>query len=226
MSVIVRSLRKVYGHRVLFDRLSFDIASGEVLALTGASGTGKSTLLNCLGLLEAPSSGRIMVAGRSVSDLGSRAARLVRRDVLGYLFQNYALVENADVNFNVQLADGGVRRRVQRADVDSALERVGLSGRGRDPIHQMSGGEQQRVALARLIVRRPAVILADEPTGALDTVNADMVIATLHELASDGATVVVATHDESVSRSCNRILDLDAVRNALTVPAPPSLARR
>lgn len=202
--ISVSDLAKAYDRRVLFENMTFRVMPGEMTALTGPSGSGKSTLLNCLGLLEPVTAGSIRIAGQEVTSLGPRAKRIFRRDALGYLFQNYALIENASIAFNLEIAVGarGATLRPGAMNVGEALERVGLSGREREPVYRLSGGEQQRVALARLLVRSPRVVLADEPTGALDDSNAEMVLASLRELAERGAAVVVATHSSKVVAAC------------------------
>lgn len=151
-----------------------------------------------------------MVDGVDVTRLGPGGARRFRRDSLGYLFQGYALVENATARANLEIAVGG-RRRVPRAVLEAALERVGLGGRGEDPVYLLSGGEQQRVALARLLVRRPRLVLADEPTGSLDAENGRMVVDSLREMATDGCAVVVATHDAEVAAACSSVVALAPV---------------
>lgn len=200
--VVAKDVTKAFGERVLFADRSFAVDPGRMLALTGPSGSGKSTLLNCLGLLEDVTSGVIEVDGQEVTALGAGASRRFRRDKLGYLFQNYALVENATVRFNLDVARVRGRRGAAGMANDEALDRVGLGGRGDEPVFRLSGGEQQRVALARLFVKAPTLILADEPTGALDQDNADMVLDSLRAFAETGAAVVVATHSRHVVRAC------------------------
>lgn len=207
--LVVDRLVKSFGPRTLWHGLSFTAAAGDLVAVTGASGSGKSTLLNCLGLLEPVTSGRIEIAGRDVTHLRGGAARRLRRDTLGYLFQSYALVENASALANLEIAVGG-RRRASRAVLEDALAHVGLGGRGGEPVYRLSGGEQQRVALARLVARRPRVVLADEPTGSLDAANGRMVVESLRELAAGGCAVVVATHDPQVAAACTAVVALDA----------------
>ncbi|MBQ1080446.1 MULTISPECIES: ABC transporter ATP-binding protein [unclassified Nocardiopsis] len=209
------NLGKAFGRRVLWEGVNLDIRPGETLALVGPSGSGKTTLLNCLGLLEAPDSGEILFYGRSVTRLGPGRRRRFRRDHLGYLFQNYALIENATVRQNLDV----VRR--DRARQAEALDRVGLAGRDREPVHHLSGGEQQRVALARLLVKRPRLVLADEPTGALDQDNGAMVIDTLAEMAEEGCSVVIATHDSSVRDSCDAVFDVGEASECRPVAAEP-----
>ncbi|MCM6762966.1 ATP-binding cassette domain-containing protein [Rathayibacter sp. ZW T2_19] len=200
------ALTKGFARRRLWTGVDVSVPSGGSLALTGASGSGKSTLLNCLGLLDAPDSGSIEVDGEELTRLRAGGRRRFRRHRLGYLFQNYALVDTATVEQNLALALGERRGRAGR--FEGALDRVGLGGRSRERVSRLSGGEQQRVALARLLVKSPTVVLADEPTGALDAGNSAMVLDVLAELAGHGASVVVATHDEAVAAWCDDRLHL------------------
>lgn len=206
----INDATKAFGTRTLWSGLSCTVAAGEMMALIGPSGSGKSTLLNCIGLLERLDHGRIVVDGQEITRLRAGARRRFRRDILGYLFQSYALIENATINDNLDVAVGAGRLtgRRNRADYAAALERVGLTGRGADMVYQLSGGEQQRVALARILIRRPGVILADEPTGALDHGNATMVIDLLRELSEGGCAVVIATHNKEVEARCDTTLDV------------------
>lgn len=202
------NLTKRYGDHVLWQNLTRDIPSGTMTAIVGPSGSGKSTLLNCIGLLDRPDEGTITLDDRPLSGLGQRRRRLYRRNTLGYLFQNYALIPDATVRENVVVAIPGQRTPERSQRIAEALEQVGLSGREAEPTHHFSGGEQQRLALARLIAKRPALILADEPTGALDHGNAAVVIRTLRTLADDGATVLIATHNDDVRDACDERIDL------------------
>ncbi|WP_406292975.1 ATP-binding cassette domain-containing protein [Embleya sp. NBC_00888] len=202
-------LSKSFGPRTLWQDLTFTIETKRLLALTGPSGSGKSTLLNCLGLLDTPTVGTIRHNGQDITRLSHRKARLYRRDTLGYLFQSYALIDNATIADNLSLAAKPSRSlRASRPTLDQALEQVGLAGRGDDIVHRLSGGEQQRVALARLIVKQPALVLADEPTGALDPDNTRTVIAILRSLADTGCAVVIATHDPTVRDLCDSVLQV------------------
>ncbi|GIH11516.1 ABC transporter ATP-binding protein [Rhizocola hellebori] len=207
-----RSLRMAYGRRVLWTGLDMSVKSGRMVALTGPSGSGKSTLLGCLGLLERPTAGEILLDGRELSGLSATGARRLRRDSLGYLFQNYALVENATIaqNLNVALKARGRRGAQGQQAMEEALEKVGLAGRQREQVSRLSGGEQQRVAVARLLVKQPRLVLADEPTGALDRFNAELVAGLLRAMADDGACVVMATHNDSVRDQCDETVPVDA----------------
>jgi putative ABC transport system ATP-binding protein len=202
----IENLSKSYGPRTLWSGLEFTVERGRLLALVGPSGSGKSTLLNCFGLLDSPSSGAIRHEGRDITGFGPAAARRYRRDVLGYLFQNYALIENATVAANLEVAMKPRRKRADAPTVAEALERVGLNGREKEQVHRLSGGEQQRVALARLIVKQPALVLADEPTGALDHDNTTLVVDILRAMSDDGCAVVIATHDDAVRDRCDTVL--------------------
>ncbi|WP_326615804.1 ATP-binding cassette domain-containing protein [Streptomyces decoyicus] len=201
----IESLSKSFGPRTLWSDVDLTIHSRQMIALTGPSGSGKSTLLNCIGLLDAPTSGVIRHQGKEITRLGPRQARLFRRDVLGYLFQDYALIDNATVTANLEVAARPRRgtRRALKAAIPEALDRVGLAGRERERVSRLSGGEQQRVALARLMVKQPSLILADEPTGALDHENASSIVKILRDLSDSGCAVVVATHDDYVRDQCD-----------------------
>ena len=191
----------------LWENLSFDVPPHSITALTGPSGSGKSTLLNCIGALEAPDSGSIQVFGTEVTKLGYRKARKYRRDYVGYLFQDYALIPDQTVYDNINLAARPNQifpSKAMLTQVAEVLEQVGLAGYERRQVCELSGGEQQRVAIARLLVRPPKVVLADEPTGALDHDNSLRVIGHLRDLADGGASVVVATHSDLVAGSADQ----------------------
>ena len=191
----------------LWENLSFDVPPHSITALTGPSGSGKSTLLNCIGALETPDSGSIQVFGTEVTKLGYRKARKYRHDYVGYLFQDYALIPDQTVYDNINLAarpDQIFPSKAMLTQVAEVLEQVGLAGYERRQVCELSGGEQQRVAIARLLVRPPKVVLADEPTGALDHDNSLRVIGHLRDLADGGASVVVATHSDLVADSADQ----------------------
>ncbi|ELP69844.1 ATP-binding cassette domain-containing protein [Streptomyces turgidiscabies] len=215
----IENLSKAFGNRTLWRDINLTVNRGEMLALVGPSGSGKSTLLNCLGLLDRPSTGSIRYEGEDITRFGRREIRRFRRDTLGYLFQHYALIENATVDENLEVA-AKPRRSSQGKEgtpAAEALARVGLAKRGKEKIHHLSGGEQQRVALARLIVQRPGLVLADEPTGALDDANTTMVVDILREMSEAGCAVVIATHDDTVRDRCDAVF---AVRESSLVGSP------
>ena len=202
------NLTKSFGTRNLWTDLCLTAQPGEMVALIGASGSGKTTLLNCLGALDRPTSGTITWNGTDLTRANGHQRRLLRKNDLGYLFQNYALVENATITQNINYAVAGPWPWLRRT-YPQALDSVGLSGRHHEPVYQLSGGEQQRVALARIIAKRPSLILADEPTGALDEANGKTVVDILRNLANDGATIIIATHNPAVSDACDHYVDLD-----------------
>lgn len=216
--ITIENLAKSFGRRTLWSDVTLTVNSGDMLALVGPSGSGKSTLLNCLGLLEAPSAGAILYDGQDITRFDRRGVRRFRREVLGYLFQNYALIENASVAANLEAAVKPRRalRNSPRVTVAEALDRVGLAGREKEKIHLLSGGEQQRVALARLMVKQPALVLADEPTGALDHDNTVMVVDILREMSEAGCAVVIATHNDYVRDRCDTVFSVDTA--SLTTP--------
>lgn len=223
----VTAAAKSFGDRHLWTDVDLTVEAGEMVALVGPSGSGKSTLLNCLGLLEPLDSGSILVDDQDVTRFSPGRARRFRRDRLGYLFQSYALIESASVRQNLDVVIGvgdRFRRAAVRERQERALEAVGMAGRSATKVFTLSGGEQQRVALARLLVKQPAIILADEPTGALDDDNAAMVMQALRSFAQQGSAVVVATHSDFVKDQSDRVLDVRALGAGARQVAEPARA--
>jgi len=212
-----RGISKQRGGRTLWEDLTFSVAAGEVVALTGPSGCGKSTLLDCVGHIDRVNSGTIRIGGVDAGR-SARRARLLRRDHIGYLFQDFGLVHDATVGANVDLARPTGRGHRRGLSTGAALEQVGLGGRSTARAHELSGGEQQRVALARLLVKQPSVILADEPTSALDADNAALVLDRLEAFAADGAAVLIATHAPSVTTRAARVITLRDGRDSAVGP--------
>lgn len=205
----VEKVTKSFSRPILQD-VSLELSAGELLAIRGASGSGKSTLLNILGLLDQADSGRIELFGHEAPGPGSRSAMLLRRHRIGYLFQSFALIDTESVDANLRVAQRyapGSATQLRQVR-EAALDRVGLSGMGKQRVFELSGGEQQRVAVARLLVKGRDLVLADEPTGSLDPMNRDAVLSMLRDVASAGAAVVVVTHDQTVVDRCDRLLSL------------------
>lgn len=199
------------GPRTLWRGLTLELAPGVMTALTGPSGAGKSTMLNCLGLLDRPSEGELVINGEATKEMTESQARKLRRDVIGYLFQDFALIDTDSVYDNVALAAPvELSRKERKARISAALATVGLTGREQEKAYVLSGGEQQRVAMARILVRDPALVLADEPTASLDRVNAQVVLDLLRARADQGATVVIVSHDPWVVGHCDERVELAA----------------
>ncbi|HET8937077.1 MAG TPA: ABC transporter ATP-binding protein [Polyangiales bacterium] len=188
--------------------VSVHIERGEFVAIMGASGSGKSTMMNVLGCLDRPTSGHYFLNGRDVSQLGRNALADIRNRTLGFVFQSFNLLTRTSALENVELPllYAGVSSRERRQRAHSALERVGLGNRLDHYPNQMSGGQQQRVAIARAIVNEPVVILADEPTGNLDTRTSVEIMALFQELGRAGITVIVVTHEDDIASYAGRRL--------------------
>jgi putative ABC transport system ATP-binding protein len=190
------------------DGVSLTIAAGEFVAVMGPSGSGKSTLMNILGCLDRPSGGRYILAGHEVSRLSKAELADVRSRTLGFVFQNFNLLPRTTAVENVELPlmYQGVRARERHERAKDSLARVGLASRGGHHPNQLSGGQQQRVAIARALVTRPRVILADEPTGNLDSRTSLEVMALFQELGGQGITIILVTHEPEVSEFASRVV--------------------
>jgi putative ABC transport system ATP-binding protein len=190
--------------------VSLIIEQGEFVAIRGRSGSGKSTLMNLLGLLERPNSGQYLLNGQEVAALSERTRAQIRNREIGFVFQLPTLLPRSSAleNIVLPLIYSGVRGAERWRRGNEALDRVGLSHRRNHWPNQLSGGEQQRVAIARALVSRPAVLLADEPTGALDSNTSDEILTLLAELNRDGSTIVVVTHDPGVAERARRRITL------------------
>jgi ABC-type lipoprotein export system ATPase subunit len=195
--------------RTLWDDISLSVGPGQALAIRGVSGQGKSTLLRCLGGLTRPTRGSVQVLGADVHGIGRGERRLLRRDVIGFVMQDHAVVPEWSVAQNLRVVrPRGVSRAELDARVAEALEAVGLDGRQRSRAGLLSGGEQQRVAVARVLVQRPRVVLADEPTASLDDLSAARVRGGLDAVRARGGAVVMATHNPELIAWCGEGVEL------------------
>ena len=192
------------------DRIDLDIEAGEYLAITGPSGCGKSTLLGILGLLDAPSGGEYWFDGHNVAGWREKQLNTLRRGRIGFVFQSFNLIDDLTVAENIALAleYGELPARARRERVAEVMERLGLSHRAGHRPSQLSGGQQQRVAIARAIAARPALLLADEPTGNLDSAHGAEVMRILRELNAEGTTLVMVTHSLEHAAQASRTLRL------------------
>lgn len=190
--------------------ISLQIHAGEMVAIVGVSGSGKSTLMNILGCLDKPTSGTYRVAGRDVSTLDPDALAQLRREHFGFIFQRYHLLSHLTAAQNVEIPAvyAGIERKKRQARARELLLRLGLSDRVDYPPSQLSGGQQQRVSIARALMNGGQVILADEPTGALDSHSGEEVMAILRQLRDRGHTVIIVTHDPLIAAQAERIIEI------------------
>lgn len=197
------------GDKTVLAQLDLTCRPGEVTGLVGVSGAGKTTALHCLGLLVSPDEGAVKVDGQDTTKWTDKQRRTFWRDHVAFIFQDYGLVDDETVGYNVGIGQrAGRRGAVFQGRIDAALEAVGLEGRATEIVSRLSGGEKQRVGLARAIAKEATCVFADEPTASLDATNRAMVIRLLQERARAGATVVLATHDEQAMEACDRLVHL------------------
>lgn len=202
--IVAENITKKFGDKELFSDFSFRIDDGEFVCFAGRSGSGKTTLLNIIGQLEPIDSGRVLIHGREIKT--NRERRKFFREDVGFLFQNFALIENKTVRQNLALV---IQDAHSPVSIETVLESVGLSEKIEEKVYTLSGGEQQRVALARLMLKPCNIVLADEPTGSLDRENALAVMDILRSINKSGKTVVMVTHDETFKLQADRIISLD-----------------
>ena len=204
----VNNLVKTFGDFKAVDNVSFKIPDGKILGLIGQNGCGKTTLLNMIGLLDSPDKGNIVIFDKKNLKPFSRQANKLLKAKIGYLFQNFALIDNKSVYYNLYLSIDHFSFPDKKERILKALEDVGLKGFENKKICECSGGEQQRVALARLLIKPCQLILADEPTGSLDSVNKEVVFKILKKMQSQGKTIVIVSHDEELVERADHIINI------------------
>ena len=199
----LNNVNKKYGDKVLFSNYNLHIAKGEFVVISGESGSGKTTLLNMIGSLERIDSGQITVEGIDI--MRRRNQLSYYRNTVGFLFQNFVLLEEKTVYQNLNMIRKGNRSTIS---IQEALEKVGMSDFVNAKVYTLSGGEQQRIALARLMVKKCDLILADEPTGSLDEKNAKKVMSILKQMNEKGTTIILVTHSEELKQQGGRVIEL------------------
>ncbi len=210
----VKDLCKVFRteevETIALDKVSFEVNDGEFVAIMGPSGCGKSTLLNILGLLDNPTSGQYWLGDKEVAGLNENERTAIRKGQVGFVFQSFNLIDelNVEENIALPLAYLGMPKAERKAKVDEVMRRMNIAHRAKHFPHQLSGGQQQRVAIARAVVFGPKLILADEPTGNLDSKNGAEVMRLLTELNQDGTTIVMVTHNEHDAQMTHRVVRL------------------
>jgi putative ABC transport system ATP-binding protein len=210
----MRNLSRVYRtdtvETTALDSIDLDIVSGEFVAIMGPSGCGKSTLLNLIGMLDSPSSGSYVFNGKEVAGLFEGQLSQTRKENIGFIFQSFNLVDELSVRENVELAllYHNISASERRSRADEVMDRVGIAHRAKHRPSQLSGGQQQRVAVARALVASPKLILADEPTGNLDTQHGEEVMRMLQQLNADGSTIVMVTHSPAHADYATRVVNM------------------
>ena len=201
--IVGRNLIKKFDGNVVFDNFSFSIESGEYVCFSGESGSGKTTLLNMIGMIEPYDGGIIEIDGCRYLKNSEKLSFF--RNKVGFLFQNFALLENKTVKENLEMIRPAYRRNIS---VEDALSMVNLQDKTNNKVYTLSGGEQQRVALARLYLKRCDIVLVDEPTGSLNHKNANIVISILKDMHGMGKTIVLVSHDKTIKRTVERIIEI------------------
>jgi putative ABC transport system ATP-binding protein len=207
LEIKLNNITKKYGDKYIFQDFNLDICKNEFIGIIGNSGSGKSTLLNIMGLLDEPDQGKVVIQG---NDNAYRNKKMFFRNTLGYVFQNYALMDNETVGANLEIAlkFQKITKQEKKNLMSEVLGQVGLFCSLKTKVYTLSGGEQQRLAIARVLLKKCDIILADEPTGSLDKENRDQVIKLLKKLHSEGKTIIVVTHDLDLQDLFSRVIDL------------------
>ncbi len=204
----LKNISKIYGDLHALDNVSLNIEKGEWIAIMGPSGSGKSTMMNIIGCLDRPSTGEVIFDGKDISKESRRRLTELHRDKIGLVFQQFHLINYLNAVENVMVAQY-YHSMPDEKEALAALERVGLKDRAKHLPSQLSGGEQQRVCIARALINSPELILADEPTGNLDEANENIVLGIFRQLHKEGTSLIVVTHDPEVGEEAQRIVRLD-----------------
>ena len=214
MSILsVKNLSKIYGdennHVIALDNVSFDVEIGEFIAIIGASGSGKSTLLHQIGGVDHPSSGKVIINNTDIYTLNENDLAIFRRNEIGLIYQFYNLIPVLNVKENITLPLQLAHQKVDQKRFNTLIEQLGLSNRLNHLPNQLSGGQQQRVSIARALINQPSLVLADEPTGNLDSKNSDEIIRLLKEANEKyHQTIIIITHDNNIAKLANRVITI------------------
>lgn len=192
--------------KTIFSNISLEINPNEMIAITGPSGSGKTTLLNCLGLIQSVNSGDILIENQNASKWKEKEKTSFWKDKAAFIYQDYGIIEDEDISYNVTLNKQQAKAKI----VEEILHTVGLGGRGREMAAVLSGGEKQRLGVARAIYKKASIIYADEPTASLDQMNREVIINLLRKCSENGASVIIATHDERLVSVCDRSINLNS----------------
>ncbi|HBF7900020.1 ABC transporter ATP-binding protein [Clostridioides difficile] len=204
MEIKINNISVVIKGKHIFSNITDTMNSGDIVALTGASGCGKTTLLNCLGLIQPIESGSILINQKDTSKWNDKDKTKFWHKYATFIYQDYGIIEDESVAYNITLDKTKVKSRA----VKDILEKVGLKGRDKEQAIVLSGGEKQRIGIARAILKNASIIYADEPTASLDFENRQIVITLLKECASNGAIVILATHDDRLVKECSKVIDM------------------
>jgi putative ABC transport system ATP-binding protein len=221
----IKGISKIYGSVKALQNVDLTVEKGEWLAIMGPSGSGKTTMMNIIGCMDKPTEGRVILDGADVSSESARGLTAIRRDKIGLIFQQFHLISYLTALENVMVAQY-YHSMPDEKEAFEALDRVGLSGRAKHLPSQLSGGEQQRVCIARALINYPMLVLADEPTGNLDEANEGVVLDIFRKLHREGSTIIVVTHDPEVAEEAERTVALEHGRVARIVLNPGAGARK
>lgn len=210
MSKLVKTYQMGEEEQTVLNNVSFSLNEGEFVSILGPSGSGKSTLMNIIGCLDVPTSGEYILSGQEVGEMDEAELAYIRNKEIGFVFQQFQLLPrlNALQNVELPLIYAGVKEKERRQRAQEMLMRVGLGNKLRNRPNQLSGGQQQRVAIARALVTHPTILLADEPTGALDQTTGQQIMELFKQLHAEGRTIVMITHDEKIARNASRIVSI------------------